>query len=352
MNLFSEMLKELRAEQSVPVIYGAHELARKIGCFLAKNGFDYIYAVDSAYLPESRVFAGKPLRDLAEVLAEGSCDIIIGIYQFPEARITALRENPGVRRVYALDFNGRFAIGEENDGLFTEEFLAANADTLRALRADLCDEESRLQLDAFIAQRASGQYRKRHSENMQYFDPDVMPLTAEEVLVDCGAYTGDSVSAFLEALGGRDYRAVYAFEADADNAAEMRRTVGGLHDLHIIEKGVYSHTGRLVFGGSGSSARLSDSGTAIEVTTLDDALADADVTLIKMDIEGSELAALQGAEKLIRRCRPKLAVCVYHRPEDLITIPQYIRALVPEYRLYFRSYLDHGTESVIYAIPE
>jgi hypothetical protein len=74
------------------------------------------------------------------------------------------------------------------------------------------------------------------------------------------------------------------------------------------------------------------------------------VTFIKMDIEGSELNALKGAEQTIRKYKPKLAICVYHRAKDLITIPQYIKTLVPEYKLYFRAHKYGTYDFVLYAV--
>lgn len=69
-----------------------------------------------------------------------------------------------------------------------------------------------------------------------------------------------------------------------------------------------------------------------------------------MDIEGSELAALRGAEKTIKKSKPKLAICVYHKPEDLITIPQFISSLVPEYKFFLRHHQYISWDTVLYAI--
>ena len=72
---------------------------------------------------------------------------------------------------------------------------------------------------------------------------------------------------------------------------------------------------------------------------------------IKMDIEGAELYALKGARNTIETYHPILAICVYHRREDLITIPEYIRTLYEGYKFYIRAYSLYSTELVLYAVP-
>lgn len=69
----------------------------------------------------------------------------------------------------------------------------------------------------------------------------------------------------------------------------------------------------------------------INVDRLDEILKDEVITFIKMDIEGSELPALQGAENIIKEQKPKLAICLYHKIEDFWEIPMYIHNLLPEY---------------------
>ena len=71
-----------------------------------------------------------------------------------------------------------------------------------------------------------------------------------------------------------------------------------------------------------------------------------------MDIEGAELSALKGAADTIRKHKPKLAISVYHKPDDLALIPVYIQSLNENYRLYLDYYTIFGDEIILYAIDE
>ena len=74
------------------------------------------------------------------------------------------------------------------------------------------------------------------------------------------------------------------------------------------------------------------------------------MTFIKLDVEGAERKALQGARKTIKRDRPRLAVSVYHKAEDIIELPAYILSLHEDYRLYLRHYQMSPCETIVYAL--
>ena len=71
-----------------------------------------------------------------------------------------------------------------------------------------------------------------------------------------------------------------------------------------------------------------------------------------MDIEGGELAALEGARGSIEAHRPALAVCVYHRPSDFWTVPRTILSMSPDYLVYLRHYTESIYETVMYFVPK
>ena len=351
MNAYENLIAEIKSSKLPTIIYGAGTLASMIQEYLSSHNLDFDgYSVDKEYHTNTTK-CGKPVYALEDYINEHPCNVILGIMGISQEKEAAIRSHPNVNAVLSADFPGRFPLGMDSDCGFTQEYLDANKEAIEELRSQLCDEESKLQLDLFISQRTNGNYRKTYSVAPQYFEKDVIQPCDNEVFVDCGAYDGDTIKAFTEYLDNKKYNKIFAFEADTNNVEKMKTNLASMQDTVIVPKGVYDHSTTLHFSNDGkTSSRISDSGITLEVTAIDDCIGNEDVTFIKMDIEGCELKALQGAAATIRRCKPKLAICVYHRKEDILTIPQYIKSLDPTYKLYFRNYHAQSTESVIYAI--
>jgi len=186
----------------------------------------------------------------------------------------------------------------------------------------------------------------------QYFPEGVIGLSDREVFVDGGAYTGDTLLTFMRKTQNK-CGGYYAFDPDPANADRLNALAGrpGFGAVRVLGKGLWSKADTLRFAvseGTSGSAISGTGNTTVEVDALDNAAPDA--TFIKLDVEGAELEALKGAAGTIRRNRPKLAVCVYHKPGDLFEIPLLISSLVPEYRLYLRQHQPVSCELVLYAV--
>jgi hypothetical protein len=104
-------------------------------------------------------------------------------------------------------------------------------------------------------------------------------------------------------------------------------------------------------GTLGNSSIQQTGGEDINVVSLDEHMAGQRVTFIALDIEGGELAAIQGAKGIIAEQKPKLAISVYHRPEDIWEIPLLVKEYNPGYKFYLRHYhLLDMLETVMYAL--
>ena len=134
----------------------------------------------------------------------------------------------------------------------------------------------------------------------------------------------------------------------------MKENLKKLSDVVYVPCGMWKEEAELRFRADGSQGAkfVEDDAEGIikvPVNSVDNICAGDKVTLIKMDIEGSELAALQGSVNVIKRDRPRLAICIYHKPEDLYEIPLWVKQTIPEYKLYIRHHSYEEGETVLYA---
>ena len=189
-----------------------------------------------------------------------------------------------------------------------------------------------------------------------YFPEDLILPIPDEVFVDCGAFTGDTIEAFLAARNNV-FGEIVGIEPDAVNGRELegriqRWKAAGLGPIRVEPVAVGSHRGTLTFETTGTAGSRVGSGTeTIDVAPLDEILADRKPTYIKFDVEGAEHDALVGGTRTITANMPVLAVCLYHRPHDLWDLPLLVRSMRPDYRMYLRRYSDERWEQLLYAVP-
>lgn len=191
------------------------------------------------------------------------------------------------------------------------------------------------------------------SDPGQYFEPEFMRYEDEEVFVDAGCFDLECSIRLSRYCG--HVKKVYAFEPDPENYRRClaRKETENFSQAEILPVGTWSERTVLHFKEDGdvSSCIAETGGSSVCVAPIDEVVdPDERVTFIKMDVEGAELESLKGAKRTILRDKPKLAVCIYHKTEDMVTIPRYIKQLVPEYRLYVRHHSNGNTETVLYAV--
>lgn len=186
-----------------------------------------------------------------------------------------------------------------------------------------------------------------------------------DVVVDAGAGWGETTLAFAHEAGPSGV--CVAFEFIPDNLAVLERNVGLNPQLaNRVRVGgfpVWSASGaELHYVDWGLRSRVSDAPTRYgrpdgkaSSITIDEglkALGLNRVDFIKVDVEGAELEALKGAERSIREHRPKLAISLHKRPEDLTGIPRYIDGLKLGYTFYLEHHTLYGNGTVLFAVPQ
>lgn len=175
-----------------------------------------------------------------------------------------------------------------------------------------------------------------------YFDLDIVSCDSNEVMVDLGAYIGDTVLSYLDMYGEDCYQKIYCYEITDEVFEFLKLNTSKYRNIECIKKAVSDQSGHLYVGASNVDASantvLEEGELLIDAVTIDEDIKEP-VTLIKMDIEGAEQKALLGCRNHIVLDHPKLLISVYHNHEDIWKIPRMIEEICPGYDFYLR---NHG----------
>ena len=232
--------------------------------------------------------------------------------------------------------HGMEVLTHSDDGIFF--FMMTHLPELYGVYEMLGSDESKKVFRAAIKGRLTGKiFDYRFASEPQYFLEGFTPA-AGDIAIDGGAFDGATALSFAK-RGAK----VFAFELDAINFKNCAARLNdskfditlenlGLSDKESVEN--YAHIGS-------ASRKLPQGNLKAKFIDLDTYVARKNlprVDYIKLDIEGAELEMLHGAAKTITRCKPKMAVSAYHKPEDLWTLATYIKSLRPDYEFEFRHY--------------
>lgn len=344
-------LARLDALRDRPVaICGGGIYAREVAAFLRLHGIEPAGCfVDEAWLAGPHT-CGEPVSSLAALRERHPrLHAVIGFCGDPAPVAARLRQTGAFERIEFFDCRwfDRFA-GFSPAGL--EDMRAG----LERLHDGFADERSRATLAQYLQAKATydGSGLKPLLSPRQYF-PDDLPAFlpgADDIFADGGAYTGDTLAVVFQLTGRRGCRRYHAFEPDAANADRLaeRVRVDGIPGVALHRLGLWDRptTLRFAAGNLSSSGIGAEGAVEIPVDTLDNLAGDA--TCIKFDLEGAELEALRGAAGTIARNAPRLAICLYHRAEHLLGVPELIRSIHPGYRFALRIHSLMSEELVLY----
>lgn len=194
---------------------------------------------------------------------------------------------------------------------------------------------------------------------VQYFSEEYYKNTSDAVIVDCGAYKGDTLLEYIN-LFGDEFTEYHCFEMDVEALEKLKVNVSKLplkikSKVKIHPYGVYKERGEAYYDISTETLAscISETGQMkAKLISLDEELYENRVTMINMDIEGSELSALQGADKIIKRCKPMLAISIYHSTEQFLGVPFYLMNKYPFYKYYMGLHTTITDDCVLYAVPK
>lgn len=353
-NVFEIEIKKAQKDGKKVYILGAALGGVRIAGGLKYRGLDFdAFIVDREYYEEGNTLLGKEIYCINDVLEE-DCIVICSIANY--SRLSELKQKVCVVDEDVLSLS--MAASEPLDLAYVKDHMQE----LELLYVSLQDEKSRRVLEAYINQKITGRFQEMKNvwDQVQYFDGDFYNLTNVKGIVDCGAYVGDSFLSFCKEYnkksGGEFAGVAYLLDPDAKNQQLIEQNCKKYKNhVKAVQIGAWNQREILAFQSDdnmGNAGKIATAGDIkIQVDAIDNIIQGEKIDFIKMDIEGAELKALEGAKKTIQRDQPILAICAYHKREDLIELSTYIKELCCDYKFYLRAYGGpYSIELVLYAV--
>lgn len=287
--------------------------------------------------------------NVRRILGNIMCELIDSDYF---AWVAWLIRYVGVTKIAHCIYDYEFRKNNKKELEACKNYFRGNIKGIKNVINLLADDKSIKTYENILKYKATHErkyLRTKIISKNQYFPRDIISLSTNEVFVDGGGYTGDTMKVFFSKVG--ICKKYFAFEPETKNFEKLKKRSAQFQNVKIYKIGLGSCECNLSFQAcEKSSSRLVENGNEIIKVNALDNIIDCKVTYIKMDIEGAEYEAILGARRLIEKYNPKLAISIYHLKEDYIRIPLLIHELVPEYKLYIRHHSDLDYDTVLYAV--
>ncbi len=251
-----------------------------------------------------------------------------------------------IEQIKSMDYQGYVfpvtsTVFNINDDI--RDFYCAHMERIEMMYEMLADEQSMKTVETFLNVIYSGDISLWEGVNgnskSKLVDPEVLLYNENDNYIDIGAFTGDTLQKFLQ-LNKKSYNSIVCIEPDEKNFDVLNEYVKSnkLNNVLVLNRAAGKENGVLTFSGNRSeSSKLSEIGeTKVQVLALDTLPEAANVSILKISTNGFEMDVLMGAQEIIRRNKPQIAC--YASGEQLWKIPQFLKKLVPEYKIYYRHY--------------
>ena len=322
----------------------------KFGGFLDKNRNDEVDGYCCVRLSDPECNKCKNTSDVV---------ILIGIHNrdTDPYQIKSELNKLGFKNVYTpVEYYHELPEGVDNPyWLAKSEFYKKNIDNISYVYSKI--ENKKVFIDILKYRLGYTNALKFAKSYAQYRPDPILKNIEYSNFVDAGAYNGDTIQDFI--LSGINIINYYAYEPNLNNYTELASSLKEYNfKKYLFPAALSNINGQAKFQSDGESsncAQLIKKGEAyvtVPLIKLDDSLQGVDIDFIKMDIEGLEKSAILGAIKILKDQKPVLGICVYHKPDDLLTILQLIENILPEvYKYYLYQHELNTFEIVLYAIP-
>ena len=330
---------EFLSETDLPIyIYGMGDGAVKIMSVMERYDIKIkgIFASDEFVRGHS--FAGFKVMTLSQVeeieddfvvvlaFAAGYRELYEKIFSITKRHIVLSPDVP------VIDFDGE---------VFDFDYIKKNEEKLTEVYSMLYDEKSKEVFSDIINYKISGkiEYLDNCTTEKSEVYKEIIKPSSDEIYVDLGAYRGDTVEEFLSFTDGK-YKKIYALEPDGRNYKKLLLSVEGKENISAINAAAWKEDTTLFFAAkAGRQSSVSENGKETDARSVDSVLSGDGCSVMKMDVEGAEKEALEGAALTIKNYKPRLMISLYHRNEDIFSIPLQIKEMRGDYKFFLRHQL-------------
>lgn len=350
-----------RLDAQRPVwIFGAGNFGRALARAMQTQGVAVAGFVETT--PQVQQIQGLPVLDWATLArAQPQAQLALGILNRRTAyeQLVDIATQAGfapplmtweLYEQFGPDLGWRFWLGERQK-------LADHLDRVAAVAKQLADEESRTTLLRLCAFRLGLdlEFSGFLAAEPHYFNALTLPhLQGRPITyIDCGAYDGDTYAELVR-QPGIDCRQAFLLEPDPLNYAALTRRIADQPGQAICLPLAAAQSYRVLTfsSGQGEGSALDAQGDIhVAAAALDQIASQTQVDFIKLDVEGAEEQVLLGARHMIERCRPALAVSLYHHPADIWKLPELLFSLCRDYSFHIRQHAFNSFDVVLYAVP-
>ena len=351
------------------ILYGAGNIGRKLYKNLSDSGIDVKCFFDKNVKAIKGINIPIYHPEISVADFKNTNIILSGLFSLNLCKeIKEYLKELGYKNIFALheinfsEINCKAFYENLFDGSYKKiDILGKDLGKIKEVYSFLSDDKSKKIYLDYIKAHITMDFTKfdePYDIKEQYLGGDLEYNIDSSRFIDCGGFDGDTIRNFID--NGKKIEKLVVFEPQNELCNKISQYVDlnkqNIKDAIIFPCGVHSNFAKYKFATSqeaASAAQIKDDGDdIIQCVPLDAVLKGFNATLLKMDIEGAEVAALKGAKQIIIDNRPQLAICVYHSLSDIWEIPLLIESYVENYDFYLRSYNYMGLETVLYALPK
>ncbi len=348
------------ASSGLPLyIYGTGNGADRILDVMNAHGITASGVFASDGFVRNRVFRGFKVSSYSDVCNECADFAVVVAFGSSRPEVMANVDRIAAERtVFCPDVP---AVGST---LFDSDFYRENYDKFNAVSELFADERSREVYSDIISYKLTGDiYYLNHSAEADDPAKGILNLERYRSMLDLGAYTGDTVRSAIENMPKLER--IIAVEPEPRAFRKLTEYASSIEKPLIVPVNAAawdSDTTLNFTGGTGRGSTADAEGRKshrgqhsydVAALTPDSSSKDFVIDFIKYDVEGAEARALRGSRRIINKYSPDLLVSLYHRSEDLFSLPFLVRELCPDHKLYLRR--KHGFPAwdiELYAISE